>query len=151
MNYRYYYEDCPPGSEMTLAPRTVTAEEIVGFASRFDPVPFHLDEEAGRASLLGGLAASGWHVCSLAMKMICDSYLLDSASLGSPGIRECKWLAPVLAGDTLHGKVVVEGARVSASRPGLGLLELRCELFNQQDKPVLMFRNIGMMATRRTA
>ena len=57
MNYRYYYEDCPPGSEMTLAPRTVTAEEIVGFASRFDPVPFHLDEEAGRASLLGGLAA----------------------------------------------------------------------------------------------
>ena len=151
MTYRYYYEDCPPGAEMELAPHTVTAEEIIDFASQFDPVPFHLDEEAGKASFLGGLAASGWHVCSLAMRMICDSYLLESASLGSPGIKECKWLAPVLAGDTLRGKVIVEGARISASRPGLGLLELRCELYNQKDRQVLMFRNTGMMAIRGAA
>lgn len=151
MSYRCYYEDCPPGTERKLGPRTITAEEIIGFATRFDPIPFHLDEAAGKASLLGGLAASGWHVCSLAMRMICDSYLLESASLGSPGIEECKWLAPVLAGDTLQGRSVVETARRSASRPGMGLLGLRCELFNQKDQQVLMFKNTGMMARRDAA
>ncbi|MCB1384819.1 MAG: MaoC family dehydratase [Nitratireductor sp.] len=148
---RYYFEDMPVGSEREIGPRTVTAAEIVEFAREFDPIPFHLDAEAGEASMLGGLAASGWHVCALSMRMTCDAFLLESSGLGSPGISECQWVAPVLAGDTLRGKVVVESARLSASRKGLGLLGLRCELVNQHGELVLRYWNIGLMRTRDAA
>ena len=83
--------------------------------------------------------------------MICDAYLLESSSQGSPGLKECKWLAPVLAGDTLSGHMIIDSARLSASRPGLGLLEIRIELFNQHGKKVLSHENTGMMLTREAA
>jgi len=145
---KYFYEDMPIGKQIDLGRYAVTAEEIIHFAEQFDPAPFHLEEEAGKASFLGGLAASGWHLCSIAMRMICDSYLLDSSSQGSPGISECRWMAPVLAGDTLSGTVVVENTRLSASRPGLGIIEFRLNLFNQDGKQVMTFQNTGMMLTR---
>ena len=140
-----------PGTRVDIGKYHVSAEEIIHFAKQFDPAPFHLDEEAGKASFLGGLAASGWQVCAIAMKMICDTYLLESSSQGSPGVKECRWLAPVLAGDTLTGHVFIESARLSASRPGLGFLELRVDLFNQNRKHVLAFHNTGMMLTREVA
>lgn len=139
-----------PGSTIAIGPYTITAEEIIHYAKQFDPAPFHLDEEAGKASFLGGLAASGWHICSLAMKMMCEAYILDSSSQGSPGVSECKWMAPVLAGDTLTGEVLIEGRRLSASRPGLGLVDLRLNLYAQGNRQVLTHCNTGMMRTRES-
>ena len=98
-----HFEDFAVGQVIDLGTYAVTAAEIREFASEFDPQPFHLDEAAGKASILGGLAASGWHVCSMLMRMIADSWLNKSASMGSNGVSEVKWLKPVLAGETLSG------------------------------------------------
>jgi acyl dehydratase len=118
---RYAYEDFTVGSEWLLPAKSVEAGEIIDFATRFDPQPSHLDEAAGKASILGGLAASGWHTVSMFMRMMCDAYLLDSTSQGAPGIDYAKWKKPVLAGDTLTGKSTVIERRVSKSKPDLGM------------------------------
>ena len=86
-------------------PVTVTAEDIVAFAAEFDPQPMHLSEEAGKASILGGLAASGWHTSAIMMRMLCDSYIHETASEGSPGVDSMEWKKPVIAGDTLVGRL----------------------------------------------
>src|SRR5829696_8294868 len=96
---RYYWEDFVLGAVDEFGPRTVTREEIIAFASEFDPQPMHLDEEAARGTMLGGLAASGWHTCAIFMRMISDWFVLDSASWGGPGVDELKWLRPVRPGD----------------------------------------------------
>ena len=98
-----HFEDFAVGQVIDLGSYAVTAAEIREFANEFDPQPFHLDEAAGKASILGGLAASGWHVCSILMRMIAVSWLNKSASMGSNGVSEVKWLKPVLAGETLSG------------------------------------------------
>ena len=98
---RICFEDFTPGETATYGAWPVTREEIVDYARQFDPQPFHLDEEAGRASLLGGLSASGWHSAALLMRMTCEGWLNRSTGLGSPGIDELRWMKPVLAGDTL--------------------------------------------------
>ena len=109
------YEDFHPGRRFALGPVTVSAEEIIEFASEFDAQPMHLDEEAGKASILGGLSASGWHTCCMFMRMMCDAFLLDSTSQGSPGMDYVRWKKPILAGDTLHGTSIVTAMRESAS------------------------------------
>ena len=111
----------------------------------------HLDEAAGKASLLGGLAASGWHTCCMFMRMLCDGFLLDSTSQGSPGIDYAKWRKPVMAGDTLTGNVTVVGKRTSKSRPGLGFVTIRSELFNQRGEQVFELQNTGMFLAREAA
>ena len=128
----YTYEDFAVGREFPLGPQSISAAQIIEFASEFDPQPMHLSEEAGRRSILGGLAASGWHTCSLLMRMMADSYISNSTSQGSPGIDYVDWKKPVLAGDTLSGKSIVLEQRASASRPGSGLVKLRHELYNQR-------------------
>ncbi|MGB7286168.1 MAG: MaoC family dehydratase [Salaquimonas sp.] len=145
----YHFEDMSVGLKIDIGSYHVSKEEIIDFASQFDPASFHLNEAAGNASMLGGLAASGWHVCSMTMRMLCDSYLLNSAGEGSPGLDECKWLLPVLAGDTIEGHLVVEDARLSASRKGIGLVNFRCNVFNQKGEMVMTFTNIGMIRTRQ--
>ena len=97
------FEDFVEGASLDLGAKHVTADEIIEFASEFDAQPMHLDEAAGKASILGGLSASGWHTCAMFMRMLCDAFLLDSTSQGSPGIDHVKWKKPVLAGDTLSG------------------------------------------------
>ena len=94
------FEDFTPGMVIETGPRLVTREEIVAFAAEFDPQPMHLDEDAARASILGGLAASGWHTCCLMMRMACDGFVLDSSSMGAPGVDEVKWLKPLRPGTT---------------------------------------------------
>lgn len=148
---RWAYEDLAEGTALSLSERLVTAEEILDFASEFDPQPMHLDEEAGRASLLGGLSASGWHTCAMFMRMLCDSFLLDSTSQGSPGIDYVKWRRPVLAGDRLTGRVDVVGRRPSGSRPGLGFVTMRAELRNQDGEAVFELQNTGMFLMREAA
>jgi acyl dehydratase len=145
---RLYFEDFPPGWTIRFGPRLVTREEIVAFAAEFDPQPFHLDEEAGKASLLGGLAASGWHMCAIQMRLLFDAFLKDADSHGAPGIDEVAWLKPLRPGETvtLHGEVLE--ARPSNSRPGIGLVRFRFELLGAAGAP-LMRQVATIMVGRR--
>src|SRR5690348_5839361 len=112
---KLYFEDFKPGSVTEYGPRLVTREEIVAFAAEFDPQPMHLDEEAARSSMLGGLAASGWHTCCLLMRMAADGFILNSASMGAPGVDEVKWLRPLRPGTRVTLRVNVLESRVSNS------------------------------------
>ncbi|WP_394886497.1 MaoC family dehydratase [Mesorhizobium sp. AaZ16] len=145
------YDDFVEGGSVDLGSKFVTAEEIVEFASEFDPQPMHLDEDAGKASILGGLSASGWHTCAMFMRMMCDAFLLDSTSQGAPGIDYVRWKRPVLAGDTLTGKSTVLAKRLSKSRPTLGFVTCRHELFNQKGEQVLELEHTGMFLKREAA
>lgn len=138
---RWAFEDFAEGTVITLGARRVTAQEIVEFASQFDAQPFHLDEEAGKASLLGGLAASGWHSSAIFMRMMYESFLFDSTSQGSPGITQMRWQRPVLAGDVLSGTSTVIARRRLKSRPELGLVTFRHEVRNQRGETVLLCEN----------
>ncbi len=146
---KYAFEDFAPGTRFALGPYPVTAEEVIEFAREFDPQPMHLDEAAGRQSLLGGLAASGWHTSAMMMRMLCDAFLLDSTSLGAPGVDQARWKRPVLAGDTLHGLTEVVSARPSASRPGVGIVRMSHEIRNQRDELVVASVNSGFFAMRQ--
>lgn len=148
---KWAFEDFAEGMTIDLGEKHVTAQEIVEFASKFDAQPMHIDEEAGKASLLRGLAASGWHICSMLMRMMCDSFLLDSTSQGSPGIDVVRWKRPVLAGDTLKGACTVLSCRASSSRPGLGFVTVRYQLTNQRGETVMEMQNSGMFLSREAA
>ncbi|MGC4024988.1 MAG: MaoC family dehydratase [Mesorhizobium sp.] len=148
---RWAFEDFTEGGTLVLGTKVVSAAEIVEFASEFDPQPMHMNEEAGKASILGGLAASGWHTCSMFMRLLCDGLLLDSTSQGAPGLDHVKWKRPVLAGDTLTARVTVLSKRVSAKRPNLGLVTMRAEMTNQNDEHVFELQNTGMFLTRASA
>jgi len=145
---RWAFEDFVEGATIPLGEKRVEAAEIIAFASQFDMQPMHLDEEAGKSSILGGLSASGWHSASMLMRLICDGFLLDSTSQGAPGIDYLKWKKPVLAGDTVRGEVEVLGKRRSASRPQLGLVTFKNKLFNQHNERVMEYQNTGMFLLR---
>ncbi len=145
---KWAYEDFTAGLSIPLGPKHVTAAEIIEFASEFDAQPMHLDEEAGRASILGGLSASGWHTCAMFMRMLADAFILDSTSQGAPGVDYVRWKRPVLAGDTLDGHVTVLSRRLSRSRPDLGLVTMEATLANQRDETVFEFRNTIMFLAR---
>lgn len=142
------FEDFKPGHFMTLGPRRVTRDEIIAFATEFDPQPMHLDDEAGRNSLLGGLSGSGWHMCALAMRMQVDGYLNNSKSLGGLGVEEVRWLAPLRPDDLVTLEVHVDKARPSNSRPDTGVIHFRSEMFNAARQRLMMIVAIGLMATR---
>lgn len=150
-NVKWAFEDFEEGASIPLGSKNVTAAEIIDFASQFDAQPMHLDEAAGKASILGGLSASGWHTCCMFMRMMCDAFLLDSTSQGSPGIDYVRWKKPVLAGDTLTGSSTVTARRESASRPGLGFVTCRHELRNQHGEVVAELQNTGMFLKRGAA
>src|ERR1700753_3034494 len=110
------FEDFKPGHFGTFGPRRVTREEILAFAAEFDPQPMHLDETAANASMLKGLAGSGWHLCSLVMRMLFDGFIGRTASLGSPGVNELRWLAPPRSGDDMTLDGAVAGGQDSTHR-----------------------------------
>lgn len=145
---RWTFDDLAVGQTFPLGPKHVTAEEIIAFASEFDMQPMHLDAEAGKASLLGGLAASGWHTCSMFMRMACDALLLDSTSQGAPGVDYARWRRPVFAGDTLSGEAEVIALRRSEKRPQLGYVTFRHRLRNQHGDAVFELEHAGMFLTR---
>lgn len=148
---RYHWEDFSAGRVLDFGHMPVSREAVIAFAAQFDPQPFHLDEEAAKDSLFGGLCASGWHTCAMAMRMMCDEYLLDSTSLGSPGIDNLRWLKPVFPGDTLRMRMEVLDARPMGSRPTVGLVRSRWEVRNQRDEPVLTMEGWGMFRRRSPA
>lgn len=132
------------GTEIPLGPKSVTKEEIIEFATEFDPIYFHIDEELAKDSILGGLSASGFHTCSMAMRMMCDAYITQSTSQGAPGIDDCKWLAPVQPGDTLNGVARVIDCRRSKSKNNIMIVKFEYEFWNQHKIPVLFMSNSGM-------
>lgn len=148
---KWAYDDFAEGAELDLGSKLVSADEIIEFASEFDPQPMHLSEEAGKASILGGLSASGWHTCSMFMRLLCDNMLLDSTSQGAPGIDYVKWIKPVLAGDTLSLSTIVIGKRLSAKRPQLGFVTMQAKMTNQRGEQVFELQNTGMFLTRAAA
>ena len=145
---RLFWEDFQVGDQSEFGRAEVTREAIVEFARQFDPQPFHLDEDAARQSLFGGLCASGWHTASMAMRMMCDSHLSQAASLGSPGLENLRWKQPVRPGDVLHMRHEVLDARPMASRPGVGLVLSRWQVFNQRDELVMSMEAWGMYRRR---
>jgi acyl dehydratase len=134
---KYYFEDFSADWVAEYGPRRVTREEITAFAAQFDPQPMHLDEEAARHTMLGGLAASGWHTCCIMMRMIADGLLLDTASMGAPGVDEVKWLRPVRPGDSLTVRGRVQSARASQSKPDRGFVSFLWEVVNDRGEKVM--------------
>lgn len=141
-----HFEDFQEGQEFQLGTYTVAEEEILEFARKYDPQPFHVDAEAASKSMFGGLIASGWHTSSIAMRLYVDAILNKAASLGSPGVDELRWKRPVRPGDILTGKFKILEKR--PFRKGVGLARGKFELYNQDGKLVLVFTGQGMFATR---
>jgi acyl dehydratase len=143
-----YFEDFEPGATYEFGGHTVTAEEIVEFARRYDPQYFHVDPDAARESPFGGLVASGWHTAAIFMRMYVDAILLGSEGMGSPGVEELRWLAPVRPGDTLSGRATVLEATPSATRADRGTVRARFEALNQEGAVVLRFVARGHFGRR---
>ncbi len=143
-----YWEDFKVGEMTEIGRHTFSAEEIIAFARQFDPQPFHVDPEAAGKSFYGGLIASGWHTCSVAMRFICESYINRAVSLGSPGVDNIRWKKPVRPGDTLAFRRQVLEARASKSRPNAGLVKTRWEAVNQDGETVLSMEGWNMFGRR---
>ncbi|MFT3816369.1 MAG: MaoC family dehydratase [Rubrivivax sp.] len=146
-----WFDDFAVGERFEFGAYTVTREEIVDFARRYDPQPFHLDEEAGRASHFGGLVASGWMTTAVLMRLLCDHFLPRQSSMGSPGVDEVRWLEPVRPGDTLRVRTEVLECRASRSKPDRGVLRCRHELVNQHGRVVATVLGMGMYRRRPPA
>jgi acyl dehydratase len=151
MSIEYYWEDFTIGRTIELGSREVSRDEVLEFARRYDPQPFHVDDQAADASIYGGLIASGWHTAAMVMRLMCDGYLLQSASLGSPGIDNLRWLKPVRPGDTLRARMTVLESRPSSSKPDRGTVRSSWEVFNQRDELVLSMEGYGMFRRRQPA
>ena len=143
-----YFEDFTPGQTIELGTHTITKDEIVAFARQFDPQVFHLDEDAAKRTIYGGLIASGWHSGSLLMRMFYEAVFRDAASMGSPGIDELRWLKPVRPGDTLSFRATVLEATPSRSKPDRGLIKTHCELLNQHGEVVMSLKPINFIRRR---
>lgn len=148
---RLHWEDFPTGRVMEFGSMAVTREEVLAFATRYDPQPFHVDDAAAEASMFGRLAASGWQTCSMAMRMMCDAFLLESSSMGSPGLDQLRWLKPVYPGDTLRVRITVLNSRPMASRRTAGLTQFGWEILNQADEVVLTMQGWNIFGRREAA
>lgn len=144
-----YFEDIAVGRTARFGRYEVTREEVIAFAEKYDPQPFHLSNEAAAATHFGRLAASGWHTCAMTMAMIVENLKAHAqAGLGSPGVDELRWLKPVYPGDALHCETEILDKRRSASRPEMGSYRSRMTVLNQRDEPVLSFVSIALIRTR---
>jgi len=138
MTFRYYWEDFTAGRTFEYGSRTLSEEEIIRFASDWDPQRFHTDPLAAKATPFRGLVASGWHTGCVMMRLMCDAYLNEASCIGSPGIEEWRFALPVRPGDTLRFRSTVLESRPSASRPDRGIVKFRWELLNQRDEVAVL-------------
>ena len=144
-----YLEDLEVGSETYFGSYEVTREEVIEFAGKYDPQPFHLSDEAAAKTHFGRLAASGWHSCAMTMAVIARHVVdTEQAGLGSPGIDELRWLKPVFPGDTLHVSSKIVEVRPSRSKPEIGSFRSATIVTNQNAEPVLSFTSIVLMRRR---
>ena len=146
-----HWEDFAVGQVRELGALTVSREEILNFARQYDPQPFHLDDAAAQASVFGGLCASGWHTCALAMRLMVTNFLHQTASLGSPGLDGVRWLKPVFPGDTLSLRHTILATRPMRKRADVGLVQTQWDLFNQHGEQVLAMNGWAMFRRRTPA
>lgn len=148
--FKIFYEDIDIGQRDRFGSYDVSKDEIIEFASKYDPQPFHLDDEFAKQTPFGALCASGWHTCSMTMRMIVG-HLKDRglAGLGSPGVDKIEWKKPVFPKDTLRVENEIIGKRDSASRPDLGLVKSAYKVFNQNDELVMRMQTNVMVAKRK--
>ena len=146
-----YFEDLTPGRVFETSSHTLSEEEIIAFASQFDPQPFHTDPQAAKSSFFDGLAASGWHTSSLTMRLITASELKNVANgLIGMGIRDMRWPRPTRPGDTLRAKIEVTGQKPSSSQPGFGVVQLRWTTLNQHNEIAMQLETAIWVARRTT-
>jgi acyl dehydratase len=144
-----YLEDIKVGDKSSYGNYKVTREEVLDFASKYDPQPFHLDDEAAAKTHFGRISASGWHTAAMTMAMLVENLKKHrQAGLGSPGLDELRWLKPVYPGDTLRVESEITEVRPSRSRPEMGSIHSTITVFNQDDVPVMRMKSIGLVATR---
>ena len=144
-----YFEDIPVGQTARFGRYEVTREEVMEFARKYDPQPFHLDDEAAAATHFGRLSASGWHTCAMTMAMLVENLKQNrQAGLGSPGVDNLRWVKPVYPGDTLRVESTVTEKRRSKSRPEMGIFKSHLTVFNQNDEPVLAMVSNGLVQVR---
>jgi acyl dehydratase len=144
-----YFEDIEPGQKERFGSYRVTKEEIVAFAGQYDPQPFHLDEEAAKRSLFGGICASGWHTAAMTMRLVVDDFTSKGvASLGSPGGEHLRWRRPVYPGDTLSVEIEILEKKDHPKRPNVGLVKTSWTTFNQKNEPVMTLIAEMLMAKR---
>lgn len=143
-----YFEDFQEGQVFELGEQKITESEILEFARRYDPQPFHTDPEAARRTMFGGLIASGWQTGSIYMGLLVRGLLHDTASLGSGGIEELRWLKPVRPGDTLRARLTITSLKPSSKHPDRGTAFNLGELFNQHGERVFFVRSSGMFGRR---
>lgn len=144
-----YFEDFEVGTSEPYGSITIHEDEMLAFASEFDPQPMHLDGASEQAARIGGLIASGWYTCAANMRLMADHFILDSSGMGSPGVSKLVWARPVRAGDTLAGTMHILDRKPSASKPDRGFVEYRFELHNQRNELVLEQTNLIMMGRRQ--
>ena len=146
-----YFEDVEVGAEKVFGHYDVTREEVLEFARKYDPQPFHLSDEAAAKTHFGRLAASGWHTCAMTMAMLVEGGKADPhAGLGSPGVDELRWLKPVYPGDTLAVETEIVAVTPSRSKPEIGSFRSNVTVFNQDDEPVMRMTSIVLMQRRPT-
>ena len=145
---RWYFEDFYPGQQIDLGQRTVTEAEILAFAREFDPQSFHVDPDAAEASLYGGLIASGWHTCSMMMRMVVDGLLNAASGMGSPGLDGVRWLQPVRAGDTLRVRYLTRQVKASNTKPDRGVVWSTWIATNQHGVDVCTVDGMSMYGRR---
>lgn len=143
-----YFDDFEPGMVFELGKRTLSKEEIVAFATEYDPQPFHMNEEAAGKSAFGGLIASGWHTAAVFMRLYVDALLSRAASMGSPGVEELRWLKPVRPCDTLRARLTILDTAPSGSNPNRGTLHIYSEILNDRDETVMTMKARGLFARR---
>jgi acyl dehydratase len=143
-----YWEDFTKGRVFEHGPRRMRRDEMIAFAAEFDPQPMHLDEAQARETMLGGLAASGWYLCCILMRMCADAFVGRASSMGAPGVDEVKWLRPVRPDDELRLRATVLDARASKSRPDMGLVRFEFALFDAEGRPAVTLTTSLMMGRR---
>jgi acyl dehydratase len=143
-----YWDDYQVGQKFSLGSTTFTEQEIVEFARQFDPQPFHIDPEAAKQSIYGGIIASGWHIAAKMMRLFVDNYVDRRTALGSPGLDALRWLKPVRGGDTLAGWVICAAKVPSKSRPTMGIIYEQWEVTNQKGELVMTTKGINMVRRR---
>ena len=144
-----YLEDMKVGTKASFGRYEVTREEVLEFAGKYDPQPFHLDDDAAAKTHFGRISASGWHTCAMTMAMLVENLKKNKqAGLGSPGLDELRWLKPVYPGDTLRVESELTEVTPSRSRPEMGSTKAKVTVFNQHDEPVMRLLSIGLVARR---
>lgn len=143
-----WWEDFQLGETVEMGRHTFSEEEILAFGRQYDPQPFHADPASARDTVFGGLIASGWQTCAVAMRLMVENYVGKTVSLGSPGVDNIRWLKPVRPGDTLLYRRIVTETRASMTRKGVGLVKHRYEAVNQAGELVLTMEGWGMFGRR---